>query len=347
MTLRITPATVTVPMVSVLLPVYNGGKYLKEAIDSILSQSFADFELIAIDDGSCDDSFHVLSAYKDPRIRIFRQGNRGLAATLNRAISLSGGMYLARQDQDDISLPERFAKQVKFLQENPECGMVGTWAEIFSSTECGRRYHRHPADDATIRFHLFFDNPFVHSSTMIRKSIIDDVGGYSTDPARQPPEDYELWSRLSRKCRLANIPEVLVRYRETDKSMSRDENRPFVKHVAKISAENILQALSSHVTNEEATYLADIIHNNLTDRKINMGLWRLMAVLSQLASFAEPNNASHANELYRNARYNLIRCLRNYYVLHDGTLYGNCIAAILGALFVLMRAKQVMRGHQT
>ena len=231
------------PELSVLLPVYNGASHLREAIESILSQTYADFELIVIDDGSTDDSLSILEEYADSRIRVFSHTNRGLAASLNRAIGLAKGRYVARQDQDDVSLPQRFEKQVRFLKEHPTAGMVGTWARILAGNAETGRVHRHPSDNATLKFALMFDNPFVHSSMMIRKSVFDSVGVYTTDPSRQPPEDYELWSRIARAFDVANIPEVLHIYREVPKSMSRDHANPFLDRVVNISAENIARVL--------------------------------------------------------------------------------------------------------
>ena len=231
------------PELSVLLPVYNGASYLREAIESILGQTYTDFELIVIDDGSTDDSLSVVREFADGRIRVFSQTNMGLAASLNRAIGLAKGRYVARQDQDDLSLPERFEKQVRFLDEHPTAGMVGTWARILTGNAETDRVHKHPSDNATLKFALMFDNPFVHSSMMIRKSVFDSVGLYTTDPSRQPPEDYELWSRIARAYDVANIPEVLQIYREVPKSMSRDRANPFLDRVINISAGNIARIL--------------------------------------------------------------------------------------------------------
>ncbi|RPH82026.1 MAG: glycosyltransferase [Nitrospiraceae bacterium] len=226
-------------LVSILFPVYNGAAYLRESLDSLLRQSHQEFELIIIDDGSRDESARIIQNVNDHRIRFYRQDNRGLAATLNRAIALSRGEYLARQDQDDLSFPDRLEKQLRYLATHPQCGLVGTWAEIVSGTEKTGRVHRHAAENHCLRFDLLFDNPFVHSSVMFRKSAVEAVGMYSTDSSRQPPEDYELWSRLSRKWEVANIPEVLHIYREVPTSMSRDGVSPFRNRVIDISIENL------------------------------------------------------------------------------------------------------------
>jgi hypothetical protein len=249
-----------IPAVSVVLPVYNCPQYVGEAIQSILDQSFADFELILIDDGSTDETPSVLQRYADARIRLFTQKNQGLAATLNRGIGLAQGHFIARQDQDDVSLPERLARQVAFLDSHPKCGLVGTWAEIWRERNRTQRVHRHPCDDATLKFELLFNNPFVHSSVMIRKAALDRVGGYCEDKNRQPPEDYELWSRIAREYQVANLPEVLHVYRETGGSMSRSGPSPFLDHLVTICAENIAWWAGCDPADPRVTNLSALAH---------------------------------------------------------------------------------------
>jgi len=234
-----------VPAISVLLPIYNGASYLVEAIDSVLEQSWKDFELIIINDGSTDDSAAIVRGYDDPRIRYYEHENIGLAATLNRGIGLAVGEIIARQDQDDISMPERFAHQMAYLTAHPDCVLIGTWAEIWKEGSVTGRSLRHPTENALINLELLFDNPFVHSSVMIRKKILQEVGGYSLDPLRQPPEDYELWSRMAHRGTLANLPELLVIYREVGGSMSRSTTLSFLERMLIISQENVRSLLGS------------------------------------------------------------------------------------------------------
>jgi glycosyltransferase involved in cell wall biosynthesis len=248
------------PAVSVVLPVYNCPRYVGEAIESILGQSYSDFELIMIDDGSTDETPSVLRRYSDLRIRLFRQQNQGLAATLNRGIELAKGRYVARQDQDDISYPERLARQVAYLDRHPSCALVGTWADIWRENASTGRQHRHASDNATLQYELLLNNPFVHSSVMIRKAALDAVGSYSTDAKRQPPEDFELWSRLARSHEIANIPEVLHVYREVGGSMSRDGVAPFLDRVVTLSAENIASAAGVDSSDPQATNIAALAH---------------------------------------------------------------------------------------
>ncbi|HLG83150.1 MAG TPA: glycosyltransferase [Bradyrhizobium sp.] len=230
------------PEVSVVLSVRNGGADLPKAIGSILAQSFSNFELIAINNGSRDGTRAYLDSISDPRVRVFHQEDAGLAAALNRGISLARGRYVARQDHDDLADPSRVAKQVDFLDRHPDYALVGTRAEIWVGDKPTGRFHDHPTADAELRFALLFNNYFVHSSVMIRKAALDEVGPYSTDRARQPPEDYELWSRIARRFRVANLSERLTIYREVPTSMSREGVDPFKEKLILISAENLAAA---------------------------------------------------------------------------------------------------------
>lgn len=243
------------PLVSIVMPIYNGEKYLSEAIDCILKQSFENFELIILNDGSKDNSQDIIESYTDPRMIKISHTNMGLARTLNAGIEKSRGKYIARQDQDDISKPQRLAKQVEFMESYPQIGFVGTIADIWIETNPTERKHSHPTDNAILQFELLFNNPFVHSSMMIRKEALDQVGVYTTDPDKQPPEDYDLWSRIARQYQIANLPESLVIYREASQSMSRAGSEstvldpktglpkgwvnPFLNRVVNICASNL------------------------------------------------------------------------------------------------------------
>lgn len=251
---------------TVLLPVYNGLSFLSRAIDSILTQSFCDFELIIINDGSTDNSEKTIRNLSDSRVNYFYQKNQGLAATLNNGIKLSKGKFIARLDQDDLMLQSRLAKQVEYLELHPDCAMVGTWSEIWVGTTPTNRGHYHPTPHETLQLELLFDNPFVHSSMMIRADVLRDIGGYSVDKSRQPPEDYELWSRISRKYRVANIPEVLTVYREVEGSMSRIGDNPFLTNVIQISAENLVAILAPKFSYEQCHSLASLYHGKKSDK---------------------------------------------------------------------------------
>jgi glycosyltransferase involved in cell wall biosynthesis len=202
----------TLPAVSVVMSVYNGLPYLPAAIDSILAQTFGDFELIIIDDGSTDGSGAVIDSYSDRRIRVLTQSNLGLVASLNRGIREARGRYVARHDADDQSEPERFARQIAYLARHPGTAVVGSPMSVIG--EDGRIKHRHAVllGDPELRQELLVRSPFVHGSVMIDAAALDKSGGY--DQSAWPAEDYDLWLRLSEQGRLANVPEYLYRYRE-------------------------------------------------------------------------------------------------------------------------------------
>ena len=256
--------------VAVIIPVYNGESTLNSAINSVLNQGIESAEIIIINDGSSDNSQNILNSfpkkYKNFDLYISRQSNCGLASTLNKGIELSKSDYIARQDQDDLALPGRFARQFAFLKANPDIAMVGTWTQIYSGDTPTNRYHRHPISNEALQLELLFDNPFVHSSMMIRADVLREVGGYCEDKSRQPPEDYELWSRIARQYRVANLPEVLTVYREVAGSMSRTGENPFLDNVIRISAENLFHVLAPDYPLKDCATLADLYHRGgMTD----------------------------------------------------------------------------------
>ncbi len=286
----------TAALISVVLPVYNCPDYIGVAIKSILDQTFENFEFVIIDDGSTDNTPEIIQTFTDPRIRFFQQQNQGLAATLNRGIELARGKYIARQDQDDISMPERLAKQVKYLDSHPECGMVGTWAEIWEEEKKTERAIRPPGDNAILQYELLFKNPFVHSSMMLRKSALEQVGGYSTDRERQPPEDYELWLRIAHEYEVANIPEILQIYREIPRSMLRTGLSPIMNRFVTLSAENIAWASNIPANDPSLVNIVALIHK-ANHRIIGEPNFRSMhAVLQKAVARVSQNDASLLRE---------------------------------------------------
>jgi glycosyltransferase involved in cell wall biosynthesis len=194
--------------ISVILPVYNADAYLEAAVNSILAQTFRDFELLLIDDGSADNSAAILSSFNDKRIRILtNEKNEGLIFTLNRGIDAAEGKYIARMDADDISFPDRFEKQFAFMEKNPSIGVTGGFM-----TELGeKRIYRHNyLDDERIRSAFLFTNPVVHPSAMIRRESLGDTR-YSKDYPHG--EDYALWISLLPKTGFSVLPQPLIAHR--------------------------------------------------------------------------------------------------------------------------------------
>ena len=297
----------TEPVVSVLLPVYNCELYLGASIQSILSQTFGDYELVIIDDGSTDQSASVVGCFHDSRIHFIQQKNQGLASTLNRGICLARGRYIARQDQDDLSHPDRLALQVDYMERHPRCALLGTWAQIMEGETLSERFHHHPVSPGELRCRLLFNNPFVHSSVMIRRSVLDEIGGYSTDPERQPPEDYELWSRIARKYDIANLPSVLQVYREIPGSMSRVGPSPFRRHLIRICSENISIAAGLPVDDKDIIALAAISHGGVKDLAQKPDFDRMHAIL--LTAIAHCTDSDDSSDLRRDSS-NLILSMR-------------------------------------
>ena len=198
----------TGPAVSVLMGVWNGAPHVREAVVSVLSQTAADLELIVVDDESTDATPGILASFRDPRLRVERRARGGLTSALNAALALARAPLVARLDADDAALPERLERQLAFLRAHPEVGLLGTAAREVDASGREVAIVRPPTDDAEIRRALVRRNPFVHSSVVMRRAVLEQVGGY--DEAFPVAQDYDLWMRMSRVTRMANLSESLV-----------------------------------------------------------------------------------------------------------------------------------------
>jgi glycosyltransferase involved in cell wall biosynthesis len=203
------------PRVSVLLPVYNGELYLRDAVESILTQTYQPFELIVIDDGSIDNSAAILTEYQqtDKRVQLYHHTeNQGLAATLNHGLLLARGDFLARMDADDLSLPERLAQQVDALDADPALVIVGSAYELIGVKGEFLRIDRYPAHDTSIRWQMLFHNSFAHSSVFVRMDALR-TNNLTYDAQMLHAEDYDLWSRLLGYGKGANFKSPLIKHR--------------------------------------------------------------------------------------------------------------------------------------
>jgi len=227
------------PLVSVVMPVYNAEKYLAEAIESILNQTYKNFEFIIVDDGSKDKSLEIIKEYakKDKRIIYFRnKNNLKICKTLNKGIKAARGKYIARMDADDISLPNRFEEQVKFLEKNLKVGVVGSWIEIFNEDNNRNFIRKYPVRDEELRKKIFFYSPFAHPSVIIRKKALKTVNPYNEKYVLA--EDLELWFRVGERYEFANIPHTLLRYRDHKESETNKKIRLMEKKCLKIRWKN-------------------------------------------------------------------------------------------------------------
>jgi glycosyltransferase involved in cell wall biosynthesis len=207
------------PLVSVIMPVYNCGAFVREAIDSILDQTLSDFELLIIDDCSTDNTLAVITSYSDPRIRVIqKKKNTGYVDSLNTALAISRGEYLARMDGDDISVITRLEKQVSFLRDNADIALCGTWYQMLHSG----KIIQHPTDHEAIKIALLDYCAVGHPTVMVRKNFID-AHKLTYKPDYRPAEDYELWTRIAAHGKMANVPEVLLLYRSHEGQVSSQE----------------------------------------------------------------------------------------------------------------------------
>jgi len=218
------------PAVTVLMPVYNAEPFLREAIESILNQTFTDFEFLIINDGSTDGSEEIIKGYTDPRIKYYKnEQNLRLIATLNKGIGLARGKYIVRMDADDISLPARLEKQVAFMEENPEVVVCGSWAEVFGKEKTLIRYL---AEHEEIMFRMLYQCHLVHPTIIMRTKEVQAFKPLF-DPAFLHAEDYDFFVRLGYSFKLANIREVLLKYRFHTGSVSQ-AHREVQKHNSEI-----------------------------------------------------------------------------------------------------------------
>lgn len=202
------------PVISVIMAVYNGEKYLAGAIESILGQTFRDFEFILIDDGSNDDSRRILKTYgsRDSRIRLVVQENVGLTKSLNIGLAMSRGEYIARMDADDISVPNRFERQLEAFHADPDLMLLSSNMSVISGGEMVEHVYCLPQTHEEIRWSCIFQNPFAHPSVMF-KGILNRVHGISYNECFRTTQDYELWERVMSTHKVGNLQESLVHYR--------------------------------------------------------------------------------------------------------------------------------------
>lgn len=203
------------------MSVFNCQDYVGEAVESILSQTFKNFEFIIVDDGSSDGTREILLdwAQKDSRVKILTNPeNIGLTKSLNRAIKMAQGKYIARQDADDISLPQRLEKQISFLEKHPKIKLLGTFWYLIDKGGRVLAEKTLPVSTRIIKKALIKTNPFIHTSVVINKELLDNIGGYNEN--FKVIQDYELWFRIARIAEVENLPLFLVKRRYHPKMIS-------------------------------------------------------------------------------------------------------------------------------
>ncbi|CAG0979464.1 Putative glycosyltransferase EpsE [Anaerolineales bacterium] len=249
------------PRVSVLMTIYNAGPYLRAAIDSLIAQTFPDWELIAVENGSADQSKSALKSYSDPRVRVFPlEKNIGRTPALRLAFEQARGEYIAILDADDISAPDRFAQQVAFLDQHPDVALVASWAQLID--EHGKVFDvfEPPANQKELQDCLGWTNPLVHSSVTYRRESAQQVGGY---PDLVWAQDLGLTLALARRGKIAMIPAYLCQVRMLAASMTR--SRKYQILIAnellllfKQAADTLQLSARAHRLNRRALAIAEI-----------------------------------------------------------------------------------------
>lgn len=204
------PDMSTAPTVSIIVPAYNAARWLRETIDSVLAQTYPDFELVIVDDASTDDTVAIARDTGDPRVRVIEsEKNAGAAISRNVGIEAARGEYLAFLDADDIALPQRIERQVSFLERHPDVGLCGSWLQTIGARRDVWTAYR---DHDHIKAELLFRSGLLGGTVMCRRSLLM-AHGLRYDPAYPISEDYDLWTRCADVMRLANLQEVLLLYR--------------------------------------------------------------------------------------------------------------------------------------
>jgi len=279
------------PRVTVLMAVYNSESYLREAIESILNQSFRDFEFLIIDDGSTDSSPGILAAHAALDARIVlnpNPTNMGHANSLNKGLDVARGEYVARMDSDDISLSDRLLRQVALMDAHPNVGVCGTWLRYLGGSNSVWAL---PQDDTAIRCYLFFNSPIAHPTAMLRKSVIDKHH-LRYQQAFDPTEDYALWSEAAKYTSFANLPEVLFLYRVHNTQLTATRRARMLAATDKVRLQQVAR-LGIEITDEIAEFhpqvimLGDAITKEFIT-KADAWLQKLQAANQQTKVFPEP-----------------------------------------------------------
>jgi glycosyltransferase involved in cell wall biosynthesis len=328
--------------ITVLMPLYNREEFVGEAISSILNQSFEDFELLIINDGSTDSSFEIAKNFKDSRIKLVNNSeNIKLIKTLNKGILLAEGEYIARMDSDDIAEKDRLLKQVEFMEMNPDISVCGTWIKEFSRDIKKGNEVNHPISPKQLHYKLMFDCALVHPSVMIRKCDLVN-NGILYDEKYPHAEDFNMWNDmvLNYGLKVSNIPITLLYYRLTEDGISRKKRHEQLETGAKIrkrifdkynisvdttlfyekylSVDELIKLEKSFITLYQRLIREALDENeiDIIEEIINQEWYKYAnrATLSGLKTWSKYKTSKlHRNKLFKKKEFKLfIKCLTKY-----------------------------------
>ncbi|MGP6146562.1 glycosyltransferase family 2 protein [Jeotgalibaca sp. A122] len=291
--------------ITVLMPVYNAEAYLRESIESILGQTFTDFDLLAIDDGSTDASAEIIQSFEDERvIYLNNEQNMGIVKTLNRGLDLIKSDYIVRMDSDDICLPSRFEQQVAFMDANPEVAVAGTSIKIFNDS--GKTTDKIvETDSKRIRTQLLFEASIMHPTVILRNAVIQKEQ-YRYDARHKSTEDLGMWQKISMKYELANLPSIQLEYRDNafgiTRTSEKDMNSFDEAHI--VVYRDLFKQLSLSFSDEEVRAYRGFLsrHFSFSDNEMES----LANILKRIRTNLEPSKFDFdifdekASSFYRN-----------------------------------------------
>jgi glycosyltransferase involved in cell wall biosynthesis len=304
------------PKITVLMPVYNCELYIKEAVDSILNQTFDDFEFLIIDDASTDKTISIIKTYTDTRIKLIEKpANTGYTNSLNYGLTIARGEYIARMDGDDVSLPERFEKQVAFLDANQDVVLCGTNFKIIGT----EKVINLPKENDDIKLALLNGNCIAHPSVMMRNHTLQQFA-ILYDSNSEPAEDYDLWVRLLKAGKLFNLQEELINYRVHDTQVSQKREIQQIQSALETRLK-LLKYINYSFNDYECNLLKKMMQRNVA---VTFDEIKVFFILKQNMLFANSNNFFEVNGFQKYLDELQNQKLKKYFVHKENFYPINC-----------------------
>ena len=292
-----TASLINSPEISVIMPVYNGEIFIRDAIESILNQTYRNFEFIIINDGSFDKTQEIIESYPDSRIICLEnKKNIGVANSRNRGLSIARGSYIAIMDADDISIPDRFSKQLVFLKGHPEVGVCGGGMKVIDRDGRKIKTRTPPTLHQVIHWALMFNCCIAQPTVMCKKAIIQDIGGYNSEFI--PADDYDLWTRIIGHHKIANLSEFLLEYRMHGKNISKIYHEEIVSNSFKCSTQLIRATLGNQFNTELQSFFKKWSYGQQMSVEEIVRMEKFIERLSTVYQEIFPLNTKEKKELF-------------------------------------------------